>query len=225
MQNWRPTRFSWAVVQPSAVQTVQYLHPDLSGTVSCQIRCRQYLALVAEMPPNSFGKWWWYAFLVEGANRTPLPRFHLPIQPCNLGPREPLDPGFAWPFDGCVLNTGDFAPVVGKFVPSIVDTASSPHVLSETETARFIPLFLADQTTIIEMRQADEFSDRKSSPIPCLPGLGQLGQKGITIAATVSYDLSAVDLDGLGYSEGLDCRSHRNIPVGAIVYIFPSTCD
>jgi hypothetical protein len=174
---------------------VQYLHPDLAGTVSCQIRCRQYLALVAEMPPNSFGKWW-YAFLVEVANRTPLPRFHLPIQPCNLGPREPLDPGFAWPFDGCVLNTGDFAPVVGKFVPSIVDTASSPHVLSESETARFIPLFLADQTTIIEMRQADEFSDRKSSPIPYLPG--QLGLKGITIAAKVSYDLSAVDLDGLG---------------------------
>ncbi|KAF7373449.1 hypothetical protein MSAN_00554600 [Mycena sanguinolenta] len=215
MQEEPSSRFTWAVIQPSPVPTVEYAKSELLTAAAREIKCRQYLALVLEQPPNRFGRWSWIAFIVEPATLCPLPQTYLPIRPCTSQTRdsEPLDPGFEWPFAECVVNTSDVNPVTGIFVPDVIDTGKAPYVLSESEAVRFREVFMKDREEIDiiqekerkmrikEDRRAAGFSDRtdywwtstspESTQIPRLPG--ELFPRLVLLSAKVHYDLSATD--------------------------------
>ncbi|KAJ7216199.1 hypothetical protein B0H12DRAFT_343713 [Mycena haematopus] len=202
-------RFTWAIVHPSAVQTVAYANSELVTAAAQAIKCRQYLALVLERPPRTWDRSW-LAFIVEPATLSPLPQTWLPIRPCTLGTREPLDPGFEWPFDDCVVNTSDVNPVTAIFIPDFIDTGKSPHVLSQSEADRFDEVFMKDREAVHAMqmlrrreeRLAEGFSDggthavwttysSKSIKIPPLPG--EFFPRSVDLSAKVHYDLSATD--------------------------------
>jgi hypothetical protein len=52
-------------LHPSAVQTVKYANSEFATAAAQEIKCRKYLALVMEKPPDSPENWTWLVFLVK----------------------------------------------------------------------------------------------------------------------------------------------------------------
>ncbi|KAJ7117238.1 HAD-like domain-containing protein [Mycena crocata] len=201
-----PMRFTWAVIRPSAVHSVAHMDSEFVTAAATKIQCGQYLALVFEVPLSKL-ETEWTAFLVEPVNSGHLPRTYVPIWPYTCGDREPLVPGFDWPFGECVVNT-DLAP----FVPESIEAGHSPHVISPTEAARFYTLFQEDRSTVALIkarerkarmtaeRAADGFSgdscskwttfSNKSTQIRVQPG--EFFPRATGMSAEVRYDLSVV---------------------------------
>ncbi|KAJ6466052.1 hypothetical protein C8R47DRAFT_1235242 [Mycena vitilis] len=83
----------------------------------------------------------WLAFTVQPATQLPLPAAFLPIWPCTLGPRAPIDPGFEWSFGDCVVDTSN--PLV--FCPVLSGTCQGPcRILPQGDYERFSELFMHD---------------------------------------------------------------------------------
>ncbi|KAJ6582750.1 hypothetical protein B0H10DRAFT_1926518 [Mycena sp. CBHHK59/15] len=102
-------RYFWALLSPSALHSVAYLHSAFATSAASELECGQYLALVLEPskhdPLLGHQKPSTVAYLVQPCD-CPLPETYLPIAPCQFGSREPLVPNFEWPFEDCVINTG-----------------------------------------------------------------------------------------------------------------------
>jgi hypothetical protein len=208
-------RFIWAVIQPSAVESVAHLDSNFATSAAQDIRqCQKYFTLVKDCSGHKYYATTgrtpvWLAFRVQPASKIPLPDTYLPIWPCQLGTREPLRPGFDWPFGDCVVSTSD--PVL--FLPSLVDSdmGRNPHVLPPRDSHRFADLSQADRGACIGPRFAEEkarkwrepeaagfssewgstwtsFSPRSTLP-PVQPG--HIFRPMVTISALVSYDIAA----------------------------------
>jgi hypothetical protein len=210
-------RFIWAVIQPSAVESVAHLDSHLATATAQDTRpCQKYFALVEDcskheyyaetgLPPV------WLAFRVQPASKIALLETYLPIWPCQLGTREPLRPGFDWPFGDCVVSTSD--PVL--FLPSLVDMGGNPHVLPLRDSLRFADLSQADRDARIVPRFVEEkarkrrereaagfssewgstwtsFSARSTLP-PVQPG--HFFRPIVRISALVSYGITANSMD------------------------------
>ncbi|KAJ7172773.1 HAD-like domain-containing protein [Mycena crocata] len=201
-----PVWFTWAVIRPSALRTVAYMNSEFVTAAAGEIECRQYLALVLERPLSKLLNTW-IAFLVEPCNPGNLPRTYLPIWPCTLGDREPLRPGFDWPFGDCIVNTQR-----ASIVPCSVESNNSPHILPSSEANRFRSLFVRDGDTLgcaraldnkIRKRQermAEGFSSgtysdwtnfsKKSTDLHVQPG--EVFRPVTDLSAEIHYDLSVV---------------------------------
>ncbi|KAJ6554467.1 hypothetical protein B0H19DRAFT_148117 [Mycena capillaripes] len=209
----RGQHFTWAIIQPSAVETVAHLNSAFATIAAQDIECQQYLALVQELSLCEYAEAderpVWLAFLVQPVGQLiPLPDAdaYLPIWPCQLGTREPLHPGFDWPFGDCVLSTDAFF-----FSPVLVDKDQNPRVLPWHDSIRFKELSLADTDALIYKRiRETEARNRQeqeaagygsnfenwvdfsvgSTLLPVQPG--NLGfPPTVGISALVSYDVIA----------------------------------
>jgi hypothetical protein len=149
----------------------------------------------------------WVAFLVEAVDRGPLPQTYLPIWPCRLGPREPLHPGFDWPFGDCVINTNPVA-----FYPDYLETGITPHMLPPSEVNRIDALLPQDrafrikaecagrQPRINAARQADGYStttcsrwtDFSLKSTQIFRQAGELFARMFSLYAQIHYDLQVV---------------------------------
>ncbi|KAJ7463618.1 hypothetical protein FB451DRAFT_457767 [Mycena latifolia] len=159
-------RYFWAVVSPSARHTVDYLESPFATLAAANVKSGEYLALVVEpervprfgLPLSKSA----VAYLVQPASLEPLPETYLPIAPCRMGSRDPLDPQFLWPFEACVVNTGRilvFDPV--GIQEAAVKTA---HVLSQDVAEAFASIHCEDfdvQTLLnYQKRLADELVEQ-----------------------------------------------------------------
>ncbi|KAJ7152788.1 HAD-like domain-containing protein [Mycena filopes] len=201
-------RWTWAVIQPSAVHTVARLSSEFATAAAGQVKCRRYLALVLEKEPGIFDdSLSWLAFLVQPADRTPLPEAYLPIWPCEEGSRAPLHPGFEWPFGDCLVRTGD--PLI--FTPVGHDAGNRPpYTLPESDAEQLYQLFLDDREDVLhreylaskaqmrEERNAAGYSSEcgsiwknlsASSTLAPIPP-GEMFRSLVYISAHVSYDIS-----------------------------------
>ncbi|KAJ7852966.1 hypothetical protein B0H13DRAFT_1205861 [Mycena leptocephala] len=128
--------------------------------------CQKYFTLVKDCSHKYYATTGrtpvWLAFRVQPASKIPLPDTYLPIWPCQLGTREPLRPGFDWPFGDCVVSTSD--PVL--FLPSLVDSdmGRNPHVLPPRDSHRFADLSQADRGACIGPRFAEEKARKWREP-------------------------------------------------------------
>ncbi|KAJ7183328.1 HAD-like domain-containing protein [Mycena filopes] len=201
-------RWTWAVIQPSAVHTVARLSSEFATAAAGQVKCRRYLALVLELELPPFTKsLTWMAFLVQPVDRIPLPEAYLPIWPCEEGSRAPLHPGFEWSFGNCVVRTSD--PLT--FTPVGHDAGTGPiYTLPESDAERLDKLFLDDRQDIHtqqhlirkaqmrEERNAAGYSSEcgsiwrswsaSSTLVPIPPG--QMFRPLVDISAHVSYNIS-----------------------------------
>ncbi|KAJ6517267.1 hypothetical protein C8R47DRAFT_1205501 [Mycena vitilis] len=93
-----PSRFAWAILSPSARESVAYLESTLATSAAADVKCGDYLALVKIRPETDvLSDDSVLAYLVQPSHY-PLPDTYLSILPCQLGTREQLEPGFEWPF-------------------------------------------------------------------------------------------------------------------------------
>ncbi|KAJ6478079.1 hypothetical protein C8R47DRAFT_1288372 [Mycena vitilis] len=102
-------RYFWALLSPSALDSVAYLHSAFATSAATELEAGQYLALVVNAkpytPPEGPPVYSTLAYLVQPCD-SPIPLTCLPIAPYRVGSREPLVPDFEWPFGDCVINTG-----------------------------------------------------------------------------------------------------------------------
>ncbi|KAJ6617677.1 hypothetical protein B0H10DRAFT_1298825 [Mycena sp. CBHHK59/15] len=125
-------RYSWAIVTPSAEDSVAYFHSAFAPAAAKKVVCDGYLALVLERETSERMKrimsrdykQSWIAYLAQSLAH-PLPEFYLPIAPSSVGPRSAVQPGFKWPFEECVIDTANFF----AFSPASVDVLGTPHIL------------------------------------------------------------------------------------------------
>ncbi|KAJ6617683.1 hypothetical protein B0H10DRAFT_1299000 [Mycena sp. CBHHK59/15] len=195
-------RCSWAIVTPSAEDSVAYFHSVFASAAATGVSHNSYLAVVLER--ESFNETFWVAFLVQPLSY-PLPEFYLPIAPSSVGPRSAVQPGFKWPFDECVIDT------VNKFIfyPSTV--VGTPHIVPEDIALSIFSIYESDSAEITRRmlecgpqllqakKEADGFGDDKGSrwtdfstkstyvrPIP-----GEFFAPAF-IRARVSYDIESL---------------------------------
>ncbi|KAJ7503516.1 hypothetical protein B0H11DRAFT_585667 [Mycena galericulata] len=225
-------RYIWATIRPSAVKSVAHMDSYFASIAAQDVGdCQQYFALVQESPRGLPGPLTWIAFLVQPASQVPfLEETYLPIWPCRVGTREPLHPGFDWPFGDCVLYTGDLL----EFVPNVVDTGRQPQVLPRPESERFIKLVMVDRRvmkrksleghgTITEEREPTGCSSGcgsvrgdlsvSSTWLPVQPG--QIFPPYVKIVAEVSYNMM---MDNTGTPKNLEKERKRIMRIIARFY-------
>jgi hypothetical protein len=106
----------WAIISPSARQSVTYLNSSLATSAANEVQRSDYLAIVLPSKPVRTLPRSYTAYLVQSASH-PLSETYLPISPYRTGPRKPPVPDFEWPFGDCVINTG----TILAFDPPFVD--------------------------------------------------------------------------------------------------------
>ncbi|KAJ7630108.1 HAD-like domain-containing protein [Mycena polygramma] len=66
-------RFTWALIQPSAVETVAHLNSHFATAAAHRLEFPQYLALIEELPPTGEDPEDWIAFLAQPASSDRIP--------------------------------------------------------------------------------------------------------------------------------------------------------
>ncbi|KAJ7723005.1 HAD-like domain-containing protein [Mycena maculata] len=157
------SRYIWAVISPSAPDSVAYMESAFATSAAVSLRRREYLALVFE-PSLSFDTLltrgqYAVAYLVQSASHYPLPDTYLPIAPCRLGTREPLVPGFDWPFGECVVNTGRFYSFDPVFLGST--GGNPPRILPDDGARFFSPIAGHDGVEQMRMERRNRLACKK----------------------------------------------------------------
>ncbi|KAF7373448.1 hypothetical protein MSAN_00554500 [Mycena sanguinolenta] len=178
---WRPTEPTLEPWKNPTRPTHPHPHPHLSP-----LSCSQWRRFVWPGPG-------WLPSDAAAPSLTPLllrKRNGKRVHYLLLGTREPLDPGFEWPFGDCVANTSDTNPITAILVPSFIDISMTPHVLSASESVRFREVFLADREAVHLMQRDERWTQIKEERRTA--GLSRLSDPGSTCGRWTSFSPKSV---------------------------------
>ncbi|KAJ7154348.1 hypothetical protein C8R43DRAFT_1000910 [Mycena crocata] len=150
-------RFIWGVISPSAVHSVGYLRSVHATAAASQVNCSEYLAVILD-PFDRPGPLT-IAFVVQPSHH-PLPEHFLPILPCRLGSREPLDPGFEWPFEECVIDTSK--PLHFELALPLADLENG-HILPHDSALYFSSIYLGDLAKRMPIKKPEREAEGANS--------------------------------------------------------------
>ncbi|KAJ6517197.1 hypothetical protein C8R47DRAFT_1312757 [Mycena vitilis] len=157
----QPNGYVWAIVCPSAQDSVAYLESALATSAAADLKCGEHLALV-KIESEAVAEWddTVLAFLVQPSDYA-LPDTYLPILPCQVGSREPLVPGFDWPFVHSVVDTSR------KFIfdPVVIPSEGPRRVISDAASCLFTTIHREDAGKKLEGELAKRSAEREAAGV------------------------------------------------------------